>query len=141
VKSGDSLSAIATRYHTTVAKIVSLNGIKNPNAIYVGQKIRIPAVVGAAAVAETSEEEPSSTEEESSSSEEDSSSSDEESDSSDAVVEAKEDDTEGDWSFEGDGNAPAAESVEASEQALPSADFDEAVADFDDAAESDFDEE
>lgn len=41
VKSGDTLSGIAERYKTTVAKLVQLNGIKNPNLIYPGQKIRI----------------------------------------------------------------------------------------------------
>ena len=41
VKSGDTLSGIASRYKTTVAQLVRLNGIKNPNLIYVNQKIRV----------------------------------------------------------------------------------------------------
>ncbi|WP_294409270.1 GH25 family lysozyme [uncultured Ruminococcus sp.] len=41
VKRGDTLSAIAQRYKTTVAKLVKDNGIKNANLIYVGQKIKI----------------------------------------------------------------------------------------------------
>ena len=41
VKSGDTLSGIATRFGTTVGKIVSLNNIKNANKIYAGQKLRI----------------------------------------------------------------------------------------------------
>lgn len=41
VKRGDTLSAIAKRYKTTVAKLVKNNGIKNVNVIYVGQKIKI----------------------------------------------------------------------------------------------------
>lgn len=41
VKSGDTLSEIALRYGTTVNKLVSLNGIKNPNLIYPGQVLRI----------------------------------------------------------------------------------------------------
>ena len=41
VKRGDTLSGIARRYKTTVAKLVKDNGIKNPNIIYVGQKIKI----------------------------------------------------------------------------------------------------
>lgn len=41
VKSGDTLSGIATRYKTTVSNLVKLNGIKNPNLIYVNQKLRI----------------------------------------------------------------------------------------------------
>lgn len=41
VKSGDTLSAIARRYGTTVAAIVAENNISNPNLIYVGQVLRI----------------------------------------------------------------------------------------------------
>lgn len=41
VKKGDTLSAIANKYHTTVAKLVKDNNIKNPNLVYVGQKIKI----------------------------------------------------------------------------------------------------
>ena len=41
VKSGDTLSEIALRYGTTVNRLVSLNGIKNPNLIYPGQVLRI----------------------------------------------------------------------------------------------------
>ena len=41
VKSGDTLSAIAMKYGTTVAQLVKWNGIKNPNLIYVNQKIRV----------------------------------------------------------------------------------------------------
>lgn len=41
VKKGDTLSEIAVKYKTTVDKLVKLNGIKNPNLINVGQKIRV----------------------------------------------------------------------------------------------------
>lgn len=41
VKKGDYLSKIAKKYKTTVAKIVKWNKIKNPNLIYVGQKLRV----------------------------------------------------------------------------------------------------
>lgn len=41
VVKGDTLSAIAKKYGTTVAKLVELNNIANPNLIYVGQKIRV----------------------------------------------------------------------------------------------------
>lgn len=41
VKKGDTLSGIAVKYKTTVANLVKLNNIKNPNLIYAGQKIRI----------------------------------------------------------------------------------------------------
>lgn len=42
VKSGDTLSGIAKKYGTTVAKLVELNGIKNANLIYKGQLIKLP---------------------------------------------------------------------------------------------------
>lgn len=41
VKSGDTLSAIASRYGVSVQQIVSFNGISNPNLIYPGQKFKI----------------------------------------------------------------------------------------------------
>lgn len=41
VKSGDTLYAIAKKYGTTVTQLVKWNGIKNPNLIYVNQKIRV----------------------------------------------------------------------------------------------------
>jgi lysozyme len=41
VKSGDSLSAIASRYGTTYQKIASDNGISNPNFISIGQVLKI----------------------------------------------------------------------------------------------------
>lgn len=41
VKSGDTLSAIAARYGTTVASLVRANDIKNKNLIYVGQTLKI----------------------------------------------------------------------------------------------------
>ena len=41
VKKGDTLSAIAKRYGTSVNNIVKLNNIKNPNLIYPNQKLRV----------------------------------------------------------------------------------------------------
>ncbi len=41
VASGDTLSAIASKYGTSVSKLVSLNGLKNANYIYVGESLRI----------------------------------------------------------------------------------------------------
>ena len=41
VASGDTLSSIAQRNHTTVAKLQRLNNISNPNRIYVGQRIKV----------------------------------------------------------------------------------------------------
>lgn len=43
VKKGDTLSAIAKKFGTTVRDLVSLNGIKNPNIISVGQVLTIKA--------------------------------------------------------------------------------------------------
>ena len=40
VKKGDTLSQIALNYNTTVAKLVSLNNIKDPDLIIIGQVIR-----------------------------------------------------------------------------------------------------
>ena len=37
------MAAIASRYGTTVAAISSANGVTNPNTIYVGQRLKIPA--------------------------------------------------------------------------------------------------
>ena len=43
VKAGDTLGAIASKHGTTVNEILAANpSIKNPNAIFVGQKIKIP---------------------------------------------------------------------------------------------------
>lgn len=44
VVSGDTLSQIAADYNTTVSTLVSLNGISNPNLIYVGEVIKIPVL-------------------------------------------------------------------------------------------------
>lgn len=41
VKSGEYLGLIADKYGTTVDKLVALNGIKNPDLIYAGQKLRV----------------------------------------------------------------------------------------------------
>ena len=42
VKRGDTLSAIAKKHNTTVEALVTSNGIKNKNVIYVGQVLQIP---------------------------------------------------------------------------------------------------
>lgn len=42
VVKGDTLTKIAKKYKTTVKKLVELNGIKDPDKIYGGQKIKIP---------------------------------------------------------------------------------------------------
>ncbi|MED4892919.1 MULTISPECIES: GH25 family lysozyme [Heyndrickxia] len=48
VKRGDTLGAIAKKYGTTVAQLAKLNGIKNVNKIYVGEKIVVSGTVKAA---------------------------------------------------------------------------------------------
>lgn len=45
VKPGDYLARIAARFGTTVQAIVQANGLSNPNLIYVGQQLIIPATV------------------------------------------------------------------------------------------------
>lgn len=41
VKRGDTLSSIALKYGTTWKKLQAMNGIRNPNKIYPGQRIRV----------------------------------------------------------------------------------------------------
>lgn len=41
VKSGDTLSGIASKYGTSYQAIAKLNGISNPNVIYAGQRLRV----------------------------------------------------------------------------------------------------
>lgn len=41
VKSGDSLSKIASKYGTTYQNLAKINRISNPNKIYVGQRLRV----------------------------------------------------------------------------------------------------
>jgi LysM repeat protein len=43
VKAGETLSGIAAKFHTTVAALVALNHIANPNLILIGQLLKIPA--------------------------------------------------------------------------------------------------
>ena len=42
VQKGDSLGSIATRFGTTVQRLMDLNHISNANRIVVGQKILLP---------------------------------------------------------------------------------------------------
>jgi biotin carboxyl carrier protein len=59
VKSGDSLSAIATRNGTTVGKILEANPqIKNPDSLSVGQQIKIPGKGGGGSAGSTSTPQP-----------------------------------------------------------------------------------
>lgn len=45
VKKGDTLSAIAKKYGTTVTKLAKANAIPDPNVIHVGQLLTIPSDV------------------------------------------------------------------------------------------------
>lgn len=47
VKKGDTLSEIAKKNYTTVRAIVNLNNIKNPDAISVGQIVKLPVQIPA----------------------------------------------------------------------------------------------
>lgn len=40
---GDTLSSIARRYNTTVSVLVQLNNLRNPNLIFVGETLKVPA--------------------------------------------------------------------------------------------------
>jgi LysM repeat protein len=42
VQCGETLSSIAWRYGTSVWALVQANGLRNPNLIWVGQRLRIP---------------------------------------------------------------------------------------------------
>ncbi|MDY4025701.1 MAG: LysM domain-containing protein, partial [Enterococcus avium] len=41
VRSGETLSGIATKYGTTYQALASLNGLANPNYIYAGQQLKV----------------------------------------------------------------------------------------------------
>ncbi len=45
VQKGDTLRKIATKFNTSVDLILQLNSIANPNVIYVGQAITLPAYI------------------------------------------------------------------------------------------------
>src|SRR3954453_17438725 len=48
IRSGDTLTSIAARYHTTVAPLIALNHLPgNGNLIYAGQSVRVPAQASA----------------------------------------------------------------------------------------------
>ena len=44
VKRGNTLSQIAKEYNTSYQYLAKINNIKNPNLIYVGQKIKVPVL-------------------------------------------------------------------------------------------------
>lgn len=50
VRSGDTLSSIASKFGTSYQALASLNGISNPNLIYVGQVLRVSGSASAGSV-------------------------------------------------------------------------------------------
>lgn len=42
VRAGDTLSRIATQFNVQLAELMQLNGLSNPNAIHVGQSLKLP---------------------------------------------------------------------------------------------------
>lgn len=61
VQRGDTLFRIAVRFRTTVAQLVALNNIVNPNIVYTGQVLKIPSASGIAPTAVTPTLAPSQT--------------------------------------------------------------------------------
>ncbi|MCL2434464.1 MAG: LysM peptidoglycan-binding domain-containing protein, partial [Clostridia bacterium] len=49
VQKGDTLTKLAQTYGTTVSSIVSLNGIQNPDLIYVGEQLKVYSIAQPAA--------------------------------------------------------------------------------------------
>ncbi|MGH2348638.1 MAG: LysM peptidoglycan-binding domain-containing protein [bacterium] len=47
VTSGDTLWTIASRYRTTVNVLISLNGLRNPDALQLGQRLKVPGAAPA----------------------------------------------------------------------------------------------
>jgi LysM repeat protein len=50
VQVNDTLSLIARRYNTTLATLTQLNGILNPNLIFIGQRLIVPSATGGSVV-------------------------------------------------------------------------------------------
>ena len=53
IQKGDNLTKIAKEFGTTVDELVKLNNIKDPNLIYAGAELKIPAGAGAATATPT----------------------------------------------------------------------------------------
>jgi len=51
VQAGDTLSSIARRYGLNMIQLATANGVINPNLIYVGQRLKVPHLVGEKVVA------------------------------------------------------------------------------------------
>ncbi len=42
VAAGETLNAVAARFHTSVSQLAAVNGIRNPNVVVAGQRLRLP---------------------------------------------------------------------------------------------------
>ncbi len=51
VRRGETLASIAARYRTTISHLIRLNSLRNPNIIFVGQRLRVPAMLQASTAA------------------------------------------------------------------------------------------
>ncbi len=58
VKKGDILSQLAVDFGTTTAELVRLNSLSNPDVLYVGQELRVPAGRGGGAAKKSSSAKP-----------------------------------------------------------------------------------
>jgi LysM repeat protein len=56
VKAGETLSQIAEKYNVSPTRLMYMNGMRDPNAIYVGQVLRLPATTTAGKPATTATE-------------------------------------------------------------------------------------
>jgi LysM repeat protein len=54
VRKGDMISQLAVDFDTTTAELVRLNNLSNPDVLYVGQELRVPAGRGGASKSSTS---------------------------------------------------------------------------------------
>lgn len=54
VQSGDTLSGIASQYNTTYTHLASINGLSNPNLIYVGQRLLVSSSTPTSSAAQNS---------------------------------------------------------------------------------------
>lgn len=60
VRRGDTLYRIAINNRTTISRLVALNNLRNPNMIYVGQRLLVPVVPGGSAAAPAAPQQPTS---------------------------------------------------------------------------------
>src|SRR4051794_25888590 len=54
IQTGDTLSLIASRYHTTIGALMRLNNLSNPQLVVIGQTLLVPKTTSSAASTESS---------------------------------------------------------------------------------------